>query len=132
MKRQVVISLILGIIIFILGIGAGVFYQNIKVALQLGKCQKLDSAAKALSSKLVLSVVASGKASNVNGREFSLNSGGQSLKVLISDNAEIFAIRNGVDRTAVNLSDIRNGNTVTVIATMTMEGVLVASAVNVL
>lgn len=82
----VVLLIIAGIIIFVVGAGLGIFYKTRKDSPQL---EKSSATIKAVSSKLISSVLMYGQATKIDGRNITLSFGGDSAIVAVADNAQI-------------------------------------------
>jgi len=116
-NKNLVILIVAGVLIFLLGIGLGMFFNKITYNTQ-GK--------SALSSKVISSVVAYGQVSGINGRVLTLNNLGEDLNIAISENAQIYTFaKDGSGQQiqqAVGFSSILVGNKVNVAVRMLVTG----------
>ena len=94
-KNLIILSVIAGVVIFVLGGGLGVFYQTQKGLLQTEKVQTkvqtMETVIKSLSSKVIPSIIAYGEVTNIEGRNITLSYGGESLTIKIKDDSQIFS-----------------------------------------
>ncbi len=87
---RAIILIILAVVIFALGAGAGVFYQMFKDAPKLDAADKMAGIVKGFSSKMASSIVMYGTVSEVSGRNVTLAYAGDSITVAIPDSAKIY------------------------------------------
>jgi hypothetical protein len=140
-KKNLIILIILGFIIFILGGGLGILYQQQKEVLPSKDILKVQ-AVQTLSSKVIPSIAAFGTVTNISGRNLTLVSGNDSLTVKISDGAQIFlpatttTDKNGKVVTspqqAVSFSEIKNGNNVSVNLKLLPDGQIEGQMVSII
>jgi hypothetical protein len=83
-------SIVVLLIVFVLGVGAGVFYQSQQNAPQNIVNQSSSLLVRQLSSKVIPAITAFGQVTNVNGKNITLSSAGENLVIKISDSAQIF------------------------------------------
>ena len=95
MKKTLIISLLVGLIFLIL-VGVSIFYlskfqseKNITNQNPFDQEFSAQQPAQTLSSNAIISVVAFGKVSNIDGSNVTLTNRGDSIKILFPDSAEI-------------------------------------------
>ena len=99
MKKQIILSIIYGVVIFAFGAGLGIFYQMQQPSSQTPQqlesqieSQKLQiqsaTLLKTLSSK-VIPLYAAGTVTNINGADITLSSEGSALVIPVSNTASI-------------------------------------------
>lgn len=148
MSKVLISLLIMGaVFIFILGGGSGVLYQKQKDPTQKEilpseKDQKTESAIKALSSKVVPSIVSYGEVANIEGRNITLNYGGDSLIVRVKDDAQIFSfaqtapLKKGdiaaTTRQKVEFEKIKKGDNLNIIIKLLPDGQLEGQMVTIM
>jgi hypothetical protein len=94
MAKKDIVLLIAGVfVIFAIGGGLGILYQNQKLQSDKEIQQAIFMAptVKALSSKAVQSIVAYGQVERIEGRSITLVYAGEKITVTLKDNAEIFS-----------------------------------------
>ena len=85
-NKQLVILIIIGVFLFLLGGVIGIAYDS-----QTGPQQVKVKTVNSLTSKVVSSITAYGKITNINGKNLTLNNLGDNLVFLIADNAQIYS-----------------------------------------
>ncbi len=130
-KSLAFLLVIAGVIIFILGGGAGVFYQTQQVQLNNPQNIAAEAALKALSSKVVPSIVAFGKVTSISGRNVTLNYAGENLTIKIDETAQIssFTAPSAGSKTTASqgkaeFKDIKVGNTLSINLRLLADGAL--------
>lgn len=83
----IILLIVIGSIIFVIGGGAGVSYQTQK---QAPEFEKMSSTLNSLSSSVVPTIVASGKVTEINGRNVTLSNLDNSITVKIIDDARVY------------------------------------------
>lgn len=102
-----------------IGTGAGIYYEKQLLALSLEKAEKLS---KDLGSQVIRSTIAFGVVSNISGKTITLVSGKDSLAITIKTDAQILLLVSTLDETgkAINIqqkgvfSDIKKDSKVNV------------------
>jgi len=133
--KNLIISIIIGLVVFAVGGGAGVLYQQQKGT----PATQTQSGAenpilKTLNSKVVSSINASGQVSDIAGRDITLTLGGDDLIIRVRDDAPVYSFvqpingKNAVQKT-VKFEDIRKGNTLNVNLYVSSGNVIEASSV---
>lgn len=89
---SIVLLLIAVLVIFVLGGGLGISYQTQKNSPLLEKAAQSEAVIKNLSSKTVLSIVAYGQVTNIQGRNITLLYAGDSLTVRIKEDSMIYSL----------------------------------------
>ena len=85
------LMVISGLVILVLGFGAGFFYKTFQVSPQLEKSMALI---KTLSSKTVLSTVAYGQVSEITGNDITLSYNGDSIKISMTESSPVYSFVN--------------------------------------
>ncbi|HCC60353.1 MAG: hypothetical protein A2402_01645 [Candidatus Staskawiczbacteria bacterium RIFOXYC1_FULL_37_43] len=141
MSRTIAITLIaITILISLaLGTGIGIFYQMQKTAPQLVVAEKNAVAVKGLSSALVLSAVAYGQVSAIDGRKITLTYKGETMQIEIAKDALIYYLPTtggSLKLTEANvqkakISDIKKGDLLNITITVSSDGVLTGNNVSI-
>lgn len=87
-KITILLLIILGIVVLIAGIYAGILLEK---QITGPKLEKAQNAIKTLSSKVIPSIIASGEVSKISGRNITLTQAGESLEIKIREDARIFS-----------------------------------------
>ena len=91
MERKFIISAIIGaLFFFVLGGGLGVYYASEAGGVPGSKAAVKTQAVQTLSSKVIPSITAYGQVSKIDGKNITLNYGGDSLTIKLRDDAQIF------------------------------------------
>jgi len=93
-RRNLVISIIIGLVIFVVGGGVGIMYQKSKTA---SISPEENPVYKILNSKLIPVITAYGKIVSINGSDMVLGSGEEMLNIKMEDNAPIYFFDSSVD-----------------------------------
>lgn len=89
-KITLIVSLIIvGLLLLALGAGFGVLYQTQQAPPQLEKTT--TAAVNFLSSKIFPSIVAYGKVTKIEGKNITLSSGGDSIKISMEENSPVYS-----------------------------------------
>jgi hypothetical protein len=110
-KSNLIILVIIGIVFFIVGGGLGIFYQTQKDASQINGAKSI----KALSSKVIPSIVAYGKVTDINGRDITIFYNGESLTIPVSQDAQVSSFsqangQTGSTQQKTSFDQIKKGN----------------------
>ncbi|MBI3337055.1 MAG: hypothetical protein HY005_00320 [Candidatus Staskawiczbacteria bacterium] len=89
--NKIILIVLVGLLCLILGAGAGFWYKTLQVSPQI---EKTAAIMKALSSKTVLSTVAYGKVSKIEGRDITLAYNGDSIKISMAANSPVYSFVN--------------------------------------
>ena len=90
-KTIILVSLImLGIVFLGVGYFAGVTLEKQKNAPELEKIERATKILRAVNSRVIPSPVAFGEITNISGRVLTLAYAGESLDILIKENAQIY------------------------------------------
>jgi len=110
-KNNILILIIVGLALFVVGSGAGVFYQTQKDSLKVETIDKL-------SSKAVPSIVAYGQVEKIEGRDVALSYQEDALTVRVKDNAVIYSFivdsEGKSSQQKVDFSEIKKGDNVNI------------------
>jgi hypothetical protein len=122
-RKNLVILIIVAIVFFVVGGGVGVMYQNQMGVVPANEAPKIQ-AVQTLSSKVIPSITAFGQVSSIEGKDVTLTFGGDSLKIKVRDDAQIYlpatstTDQNGKPVTSAQqtakFSDIKVGDNVSV------------------
>jgi hypothetical protein len=133
------ISIIVLLLVFVLGGGIGILYQTRKDAPLLEKAAQSEGVIKNLSSKTVLSIVAYGQVTNIQGRDITLTYAGDTLTVRIKENSMIYSLvtpsttQKGAaaapTQQKAEFKDIKKGDNLNVTLRLLPDGQLEASVV---
>lgn len=88
-NKNLVILIIVAVLFFTLGGGLTIFYQMQSGFVSPKEAPKI-TAVQNLSSKVIPSITAYGQVSKIEGRDITLTLGGDSLKIKINNNAQVF------------------------------------------
>ena len=140
-KAIITLLIILAVLVSLaLGAGLGIFYQMQKPAPQLVVAEKNATTIKDLSSGIVLSAVAYGQVSVIDGRKVTLTYNGQNMQIEIAKDALIYYLPSGggsIKLSAANvqkakISDIKTGDLLNVTITVSPDGVLIGNNVSII
>jgi hypothetical protein len=98
------LSVVVLLIVFVLGAGAGVFYQTQQNVSQSNTNQIMPPVISQLHSKVIRAVSASGKVTSIFGKTIALTNAGENLTIKVNDNAQIYSY--------VPASTSKNGTTI--------------------
>lgn len=132
-KVLISLSVIGAIVVFILGGGVGVLYQNQQVA-PSQKNQTMEATIKTLSSKAVPSIVAFGQATKIDGKNITLSLNGDSITISVNDDAQIYSLAQQVatgtgapipqTQQKVEFKDIKTGDNLNISLKVLSDGQL--------
>ncbi|SRR3990167_578733 len=91
MNKTISTVLISGLLFLILGTGIGFMYKTIQISPQI---KKTTAIIKDLSSKTILSSVAYGQVSKIEGRDITLSYSGDSIKISMEANSPVYSFAN--------------------------------------
>jgi|GEM_PF-5423378 len=136
-KKNVLMLLVLGLVIFLLGGAVGMNLSNSTNSFQ---GQKSEELLKTLSSPIIVSVVAYGNVQKIEGRNLTILSltGEEKLTVFVKEGAQISMMASPASggemgkEKRLALSDIKPGQWVNVIMRVSPEGRLEAEMVTIL
>ncbi len=139
MNKIITVSLltILALVIFFAGMGLGVLYktqQDAAVPVNSRSTDKMVSAVKALSSKLIPPTIAFGQVSKIEGRNIVLSFNGESIIFEVNDNTQIFDASPGNGNAAgtpkpLILTDIKKGDYLNVAFKVLSDGTIEAQSI---
>lgn len=89
--KNLTIIIIVAVVAIVVGGVLGMSMQSAKDASSVSMASKLQPAVKTLSSKVVPSIVAYGQVSDMQGRNITLNYGGDSITVPIAENSNVYS-----------------------------------------
>lgn len=127
MDRSSFISLlVVGVILFLVGAGVGVYYQ-----MQKGSFG--DAAVRALSSKVIPSIVAYGQVTNISGRNITLSHNGDSLTIPVATDAQVSSFASGLTAEQdVGFGDVKKGDYINISVKLSADGSMEGRAVIIL
>lgn len=140
MKTILIVLLLLAVlVIFVLGGGVGVFYQTQKDSPLLAQAERAEATVKNLSSKTVLSIVAYGQVTNIQGRDITISYLGDSLIVRVKENSMIYSLvapsvtQKGATAASTQqqaeFKDIKKGDNLNIVLRLLPDGQLEGSTV---
>lgn len=99
-KKALVFIIVFGIIIFALGVGAGIWYsfKNPKVE----NAEKIQPTINALNSKVIQTATAFGRVVKVVANKITLSNEGDTLEIAVRPDAQIYS--------AISVKDPKSGN----------------------
>ncbi len=122
-KKIIILSFILAFLIFILGGGAGVFYQqqnclvNAEKSTEKTNTDVFEKTVKDLSSQTIYFIVAYGDVTDIQDRNITINNNEENLTVKIKEDAKITSFNvpavgtsSSDTETPAKFEDIKNGN----------------------
>jgi len=128
-----VLSIILGLVIFVVGIGVGIFYQISKDAPRI---KKVTEAIKQLASKAIPSVIAYGQIINIEGRNLTVSFDGENVTVKIREDAAVTSlipdVQGKTSQQNITFSQIKKGETVSINTKILPDGQLQGDSIMVL
>lgn len=135
MKKQIILGIICGLVIFVIGGGAGVYYKSQQVSPQPQNDQNTQLL-KTLSSKVV-PIYANGIVTKIEGMNITLSAGGDELVVPISITAKINLFNEPVKGgnpavpyyKLIGLSDVKIGDKANIHLTLSPDNELEGQAV---
>lgn len=134
--KKVMISIVLGLVVFAVGGGVGVLYQQQKEApATQAQSGTENSVLKILNSKVVSSIMASGKVTGIDGKNLVLTAENTSIKVKIMEETQIssFTSGDGVNKKTVQknvrFEDIKVGDNLSVNFRLLKDGQIEAQSV---
>ncbi len=90
--KSLIVSLFLGVLIFVFGASLGILYQKRQIVIQSPiQEQKVPDIVKVLSSKVIPSVAAYGKVTKIDGRNITLSQQSDNLTIGIRDDAKVYS-----------------------------------------
>jgi hypothetical protein len=117
-RTSLVTLIIVAVIIFVIGGGLGIAYQAQKGV--TGGAANAQAVVKTLSSKVVPSIIAYGTVSDIQGKTITLAYGTDSIKVPVTDGAQVFTFTQSTDpkvaptQTKTDFSKIKKGDSLNV------------------
>jgi len=105
--KNIVLYIVAGLIIFAVGGGAGVLYQQ-------QKGEEINFLFKTLNSKIISSIMADGYVANIEGKNISLDLNGESLIVKIRDDAKVMFFDDKGVQKEIKFEDIKKGDFINV------------------
>jgi len=131
-KKQLVILIIAGIILFLAGMVLGMIYQA-NNTVQITKNQAINT----LSSKVVSSINAYGTVAKIEGRNITLSNLGENLLISVADSARVYSFTvsdktSAPTQQAVSFGDIKIGDNVNVVLKLLPSGQTQGSSVVIL
>lgn len=119
----IVLMAISGLVFLVLGGGIGFLYKTLQISPQI---KKTTAIIEALSSKTVLSTVAYGQVSKIEGRDITLSYDGDSIKISMAENTPVYSFVN--DSTGksiqkkVDLKQIKIGDSLNITIKLLSDG----------
>lgn len=133
MNKTTSIVLITGLLCLVLGGGIGFLYKTLQISPQM---KKTTAIIEALSSKTVLSTVAYGQVSNIEGKDITLSYNGDSIKISMTGNSPVYSFAN--DSTGkpvqkkVDLKEIKIGDNLNITIKLLPDGQIQGQSVLIL
>ena len=130
---SIVLIIISGLVFLVLGGGMGFLYKTLQVSPQI---KKTTAIIKDLSSKTVLSTVAYGQVSKIEGKDITLSYSGDSIKVSMKENSPVYSFAN--DSTGkpvqkqVDLKEIKIGDNLNITIKLLPDGQIQGQSVLIL
>ena len=121
-KANLTILILLGVILFLVGGGIGIFYQ-------MQKDSSGDTVIKALSSKVIPSIVAYGQVTEINGRNITIFYSGETLTVPIAQDAQVSSFtqangQTGSTQQQSSFNQIKKGDSINISIKVSSDGKL--------
>jgi len=126
----IILSIISALIILFIGIEIGIAYQAQKISAQQKTTQEKETSAlvKQLSSNVIAIIAASGKVTNINGKNITLSNGGDSITIKFVDSVLVstfFTDSKGIPTAQQsNFGQIKVGDSISADAKMLSDGTL--------
>ena len=131
--------LISGLVCLVLGVGIGLLYKTLQTShqqLSPQQIEKTTATIKDLSSKIILSSVAYGQVSKIEGRDITLSYNGDSIKINITENIPIYSFTNDSAgksvQKKVDLKVIKIGDTLNITIKVLPDGQIQSQSVLIL
>jgi hypothetical protein len=122
-----VLAIVIAIVFFVLGAGLGIFYQD-----QKNNSQPMSaSSAKLLGSRIIPSIMVSGKVSKLEGRNITIISDGDTAVIPISDGATVYSFISSEDSSQKesDFSQIKVGDRVNISLKWLQDGGFVGETI---
>ena len=130
MNKERITYIAIGLVVFILGLGVGIVYQQAKMVLG----SKRNPVLEVLNSRTIPFVTAYGDIVDIRGKNIAINFEEDSLTVKIKDDAPVYSFESGVQK-IIKVEDLKKGDKVSVNLKLSQDGqaeglaiVLIASA----
>ena len=120
---SIVLIIISGLVFLVLGGGMGFLYKTLQVSPQI---EKTTAIIKDLSSKTVLSTVAYGQVSKIEGKDITLSYDSDNIKISMAENSPVYSFVN--DSTGkpvqkkVDFKQIKIGDTLNITIKLLPDG----------
>ena len=122
MNKITPIILISGLLFLVLGGGIGFLYKTLQISPQIKKTTEII---KALSSKTVLSTVAYGQVSKIEGKDISLSYNGDSIKISMAEKAPVYSFVDSAEipnQKKVDFKEIKVGDNLNITIKLFPDG----------
>lgn len=132
-KASLVILVIIGVLLFLVGGGLGIFYQAQKDASQIKKAETIDI----LSSSVIPSIVAYGQVTKIQGRNITLTFDNESIIVPIAQNAPVYSFNQSAGQASSvqkqgDISQIKSGDYLNISIGLSQDGKIEGATVVIL
>jgi hypothetical protein len=123
-STNAIVIIVIGAVVFIVGVGLGIFYQAQADSMQVTKTET----ANALSSKVIPSIVAYGTVTKIDGNNITLTAQGDTLTVAVSPDAKVISFSSTAGSTAAptqkdaSFSDVRTGDSINIAVKVMPDG----------
>ena len=129
---SIILVIIFGLVCLILGGATGFLYKTLQLSPQI---EKATAIIKDLSSKIILSSVAYGQVSKIEGRDITLSYNGDSIKINMTENIPIYYTNDSVGKSVqqkVDFKAIKIGDTLNIIIKVLPDGQVQSQSVLIL
>ena len=129
---SIILVIIFGLVCLILGGATGFLYKTLQLSPQI---EKTTAIIKDLSSKIILSSVAYGQVSKIEGRDITLSYNGDSIKINMTENIPIYYTNDSVGKSVqqkVDFKAIKIGDTLNIIIKVLPDGQVQSQSVLIL
>ena len=129
-KSNLIVLLLIGVVIFFVGAGLGIFYQ-----IKIGSRSTVEvKTVNSLASKVIPSIVAYGKVTKIEGRNVTVSYGGDTLVVPVKDDAQVFAFTNTTATSAPiqqksTFNEVKVGNNINISVKVLDDGQMLGESI---
>jgi hypothetical protein len=135
-KLNLTALVIVGLVVFVIGVASGIFYQTKKDSPQQANTVAMQTSIKSVTSKVVPSILAYGQVTDIDGRNLTLSYGGDNVIIAINDNATITSLikdsKSASGQQKIDFSQIKNGDTLNVSVKLLPTGQLQGKSIIIL
>ncbi len=131
--KNVVISIVLGLLILAVGFGGGVLYESIGQPPAQNVVQEAPEGVKVLNSKITPSITAYGVITDINGKNITIDNQGDTMTITVVDGAKIYAFSSTSGQSKeITLQDLKKGDNLSVNVKVSQNGQVQAHSIIVL